>query len=66
MIELIFLIVFTIAILSIYIYDTVTNKISKNDTFRDQKFKTIYLYVTSGLVLLNKTIEVYQAYFNHK
>lgn len=66
MIELIFLIVFTIAILSIYIYDIVTNKISKNDTFRDQKFKTIYLYVTSGLVLLNKTIEVYQAYFNHK
>jgi hypothetical protein len=66
MIELIFLTVFSVTILSIYFYDLITNKISKNDTYRDLKFKTIYLYVTSGLLILNKTIEVYQAYFNHK
>ena len=66
MIELIFLTVFTLTILSIYFYDIFTNKISKNDTYWDLKFKTIYLYVTFGLFLLNKTIEVYQDYFNHK
>lgn len=66
MIELIFLTVFTIVILSIYMYDIFTNKISKNDTYWNLKFKTIYLYVTSGILILNKTIEVYHAYFNHK
>jgi len=66
MTQLIFLTILTATILSIFIYDIITGKISKNDTYRDMKFKTIYLYVTAGLILLNKTIEVYQAYFNHK
>lgn len=66
MTQLFFLTILTVTILSIFIYDIVTGNISKNDTRRDLKFKTIYLYLTSGLILLNKTIEVYQAYFNHK
>jgi len=66
MIQLIFLTILTVTILSIFIYDIITGKISKNDTYRDLKFKTIYYYVTAGVILLNKTKEVYQAYFNHK